>query len=135
MGQNEWEEVNFIPAGNPGGLNFGWKFYEGMHPYEGVAPGNKPFAFPIVEYSHAEGCSVTGGVVYRGSALPNWQGVYLYGDYCTGRVWGLLRDEQGQWVNGLLFDGVGRITSFGEDEAGEVYLVDQGGGIYLLAEK
>ncbi len=85
------------------------------------------FVPPVAEYSHAMGCSVTGGVVYRGSRLPAWQGVYLFGDYCSGTVWGLVRDAQGIWQNQALFSQVGLITSFGQDEQGEVYLVDQKG--------
>lgn len=135
VGQNQWEEVDFIPAGAPGGLNFGWKFYEGSYPFESVAPLETSFVFPVVEYSHAEGCSVTGGVVYRGHRLPAWQGIYLYGDYCSGRVWGLLRDTQNNWMSQVLFEGMGRITAFGEDEAGEVYLIDQAGIVYVLGKR
>jgi hypothetical protein len=90
---------------------------------------------PVAEYSHEMGCSVTGGVVYRGSRLPEWQGVYLYGDYCSGLVWGLAQDAQGNWQNQMMFEPVGRITSFGQDEHGEVYLVDQGGIVYVLEAK
>ena len=135
VGQNQWEEINFVSAGTPGGLNFGWKFFEGLHPYEGSPPQGAALVSPVAEYSHAEGCSVTGGVVYRGERLPAWQGIYLYGDYCTGRVWGLLRDAQGNWQSQALFDGMGRITSFGEDETGEVYLIDQAGNVFILAQK
>jgi hypothetical protein len=78
---------------------------------------------------------VTGGVVYRGVRLPLWQGVYLYGDYCTGYLWGAVRDIQGNWINAVLFENVGRISSFGEDEIGEVYLLDYAGNLYTLMEK
>jgi hypothetical protein len=81
------------------------------------------------------GCSVTGGVVYRGSRLPDWQGIYLFGDYCSGLVWGLARDAQGNWQYKVLFERVGQITSFGQDDEGEVYLVDQGGVVYVLGAK
>jgi hypothetical protein len=76
---------------------------------------------------------VTGGVVYRGQELPEWQGVYLYGDYCSGNVWGLLQTPQGGWQNELLFETGVQISSFGEDESGEVYLVDYAGVVYRLA--
>ena len=135
VGQNQWEEINFVAAGAPGGLNFGWNFFEATHPYQGAAPVGLKLTAPVAEYSHAEGCSVTGGVVYRGSRLPDWQGVYLFADYCTGRVWGLLRDGQGRWQNRALFDGVGRVSSFGEDETGEVYLLDHAGDVLILGEK
>ena len=135
VGQNQWEEINFLPAGALGGVNFGWKFFEGLHPYEGAPQQGADFVFPVAEYSHAEGCSVTGGVVYRGERLPAWQGVYLYGDYCTGRIWGLLRDAQGNWQSQALFEGMGRITAFGEDELGEIYRIDQAGEVFVLVER
>jgi glucose/arabinose dehydrogenase len=147
VGQDKWEEIDFIAAADfyqspdvhqlrsPGGLNFGWSLFEGLHPYKGKLQQDVHVISPVAEYGHSEGCSVTGGVVYRGSRLPDWQGIYLYGDYCTGRLWGLLRDAQGVWQSRVLFDGVGRITSFGEDEMGEVYLVDQTGNVLRLVKK
>jgi glucose/arabinose dehydrogenase len=135
VGQNLWEEIDFLPAGSLGGANFGWNFFEGTHTYQATVPEGLSVVAPIFEYSHDMGCSVTGGVVYRGALLPEWQGVYLYGDYCTGRVWGARRIAQGDWLNALLFEGIGQITSFGEDEAGEVYLADQAGIIYTLTGK
>lgn len=132
VGQGQWEEIDHIPAGSPGGANFGWDYREGAHPYEGNPPGG--LTDPIAEYSHAEGgCSVTGGYVYRGS-MPEWNGIYLYGDYCTGFVWGLIRGNSG-WQGQLLFDTDVNITSFGQDEMGEVYFVGDGGGVYKLVRK
>lgn len=135
VGQNQWEEIDYLPAGAPGGANFGWNYFEGSHPYQGILPATLSVIAPVAEYSHAEGCSVTGGVVYRGGRLPEWQGVYLYGDYCSGRVWGLLRSPEGSWMHAVLFDNVGRITSFGEDEQGEIYLIDRMGIIYTLVKQ
>lgn len=132
VGQNVWEEINYLPTGSPGGANFGWKFREGSHTYDGNAPDG--LTDPVAEYSHAEGgCSVTGGYVYRGS-MPEWNGIYLYGDYCTGFVWGLIQVD-GAWQAQVLFDTDVNITSFGQDEAGEVYLVGDGGGIYKLVRR
>lgn len=133
VGQGTWEEVNFAPAGAAGGENFGWPYREGAHPYEGDAPAG--LVEPVAEYSHAEGgCSVTGGYVYRGAALPALQGVYLYGDYCSGLVWGLWQPAPGRWETRLLFETRLGISSFGEDDAGELYVLDRGGGAaYLLA--
>jgi glucose/arabinose dehydrogenase len=132
VGQNVWEEINHLSAGSPGGANFGWKFREGSHPYDGNAPDG--LTDPVAEYSHAEGgCSVTGGYVYRGS-MPEWNGIYLYGDYCTGFVWGVIQVD-GEWQAQLLFDTDVNITSFGQDEAGEVYLVGDGGGVYKLVRR
>jgi glucose/arabinose dehydrogenase len=136
VGQNEWEEIDFLPAGSPAGANFGWKLMEGNHPYQ---PANPPGALnlvsPIAEYSHHEGCSVTGGVVYRGSRLPEWNGVYLFADYCSGRVWGLIRQPDGSWQQQILFENAGNVVSFGEDENNEIYLVDLNGTISQLVRK
>jgi hypothetical protein len=89
----------------------------------------------VAEYSHSEGgCSITGGYVYRGSALPEWQGVYLYGDYCSGFVWGLIRPG-GVWQSRLLFQTGLRLSSFGEDEQGELYIADLQGAVYRLVSR
>ena len=135
VGQNNWEEINFLPAKAGRGANFGWDYYEGTHPYDGAPPADAILVMPVAEYDHSAGCSVTGGVVYRGQALPDWQGVYLYGDYCTGTVWGLLRDANGAWQNAPLFANQGRITSFSVDPTGEVYLIDHHGTIFRLANQ
>ena len=132
VGEREWEEIDLLPAGSPGGENFGWDYREGAHDFEGGGPAG--MIDPIAEYSHAEGgCAVTGGYVYRG-AMPEWNGIYLFGDYCTGLVWGLTRSGEA-WQRQLLFDTDFNITSFGQDENGEVYIVADGGGVYLLARK
>ena len=133
VGQNAWEEVNFLPSGIPGGVNFGWNYLEGTHPFQGTPPQGIVLKGPVAEYGHDQGCSVTGGVVYRGLELTDWQGVYLYGDYCSGKVWGLLRNSRGAWLEGLLFETGGTITSFGEDESGEVYLAEYAGTLYRLS--
>jgi glucose/arabinose dehydrogenase len=131
VGQDAWEEVDFVRAGTPGGLNFGWNYYEGTHPFQGQPPANATFIWPVAEYSHAEGCSVTGGYVYRGSALPEWQGVYFYGDYCSGTIWGLIHTGEDTWQVKALFDTGAQISTFGVDEAGEIYLIDYRSGTLL----
>lgn len=131
VGGSAWEEVNWLPGGIVGGSNFGWNYMEGMHNHEGDPP--EGLLSPVVEYSHSEGgCSVTGGYVYRGAALPAWNGVYFYADYCSGLVWGLVQHADGAWESRLLFDTRELITSFGQDEAGELYLVARSGTIYQL---
>ena len=136
VGQNVWEEVNFWPAGSPGGANFGWNYLEGSHPYlPGASPEGLELVNPVAEYDHSQGCSVTGGVVYRGAELPEWQGIYLYGDYCYGLIWGLFQAEDGTWQNRLLFETRASIASFGEDEAGEVYFADRQGNVFRLEER
>jgi glucose/arabinose dehydrogenase len=134
VGQNKWEEVNYLAAATPGGTNFGWDFYEGLHPFDGQPSENSNYEFPIWEYSHELGCSVTGGVVYRGP-IPEWQGIYIYGDFCSGHIWGLLRDADGNWQNTQLFQTNYNIAAFGEDEAGDVYLVARKGIVYQLTTK
>src|SRR5215208_2272436 len=132
VGQNQWEEIDYLPTGSAGGTNFGWDQREGAHDYEGTTSAN--FTEPVAEYSHQEGgCSVTGGYVYRGS-MPEWNGIYLYGDYCTGLIWGLIRSNDA-WQKQQLFDVDVTITSFGQDEAGEIYLLSDDGSIYHLSQK
>ena len=134
VGQNQWEEINFLPPG-VAGANFGWSFYEGTHPFRSDAVLAVQPVAPVAEYGHNQGCSVTGGVVYRGVLLPAWQGIYLYADYCSGTGWGLYRDGQGNWQSQQLFNGLGAVTAFGEDEAGEVYLLAHGGEVFRLEAK
>lgn len=134
VGQNKWEEVNYMPAGSSGGVNFGWSYREGLHAFDGRSPTGLLMVDPVAEYSHTEGCSISGGVVYRGLNLPEMQGVYIYGDFCSGTIWGLVRTITG-WQTGVLFQNAGNITTFGEDENGEVYLADRNGTIYQLSRK
>lgn len=131
VGQNQWEEINFTPAGSPGGLNYGWRFMEGSHDYSGGLYDKSALVLPVAEYTRNDGCSVTGGQVYRGQSLPDWQGVYLYGDFCTGNIWGLLKTGDG-FANSLLFRTSFRISTFGLDDDGEIYLGDYSGAIYTL---
>jgi glucose/arabinose dehydrogenase len=135
VGQNSWEEVDYLPAGSPGGFNFGWNYYEGLHPYQGTPTAGEQFVQPVFEYGHDQGCSIIGGVVYRGMQLSDWRGVYLFGDYCSGIVWGMYLQPDGNWQVQRMFETNARITSFGEDAAGEVYLADHGGNIFVLARK
>ena len=89
---------------------------------------------PVYEYGHDAGCSVTGGYVYRGKAIPALAGTYLFSDYCTGTVWSLVRDPGGKASVSTLLQSKVQVSSFGEDEAGEVYLCDHGGGRVLRIE-
>ena len=132
VGQGAWEEIDYLPAGSQGGANFGWSIMEGNHGYDGESqPG---LLLPAAEYSHSEGgCSVTGGYVYRG-AMPEWRGIYLYGDYCSGKVWGLFLSN-GSWQSQVIFETGITITSFGQDESGEIYLASDNGSVYILAKK
>jgi glucose/arabinose dehydrogenase len=121
VGQNAWEEVNFQPAASAGGENWGWRCYEGNHPFNtaGCGPAGD-YDFPILEYPHSLGCSITGGYAYRGPAMPGLgQGTYLFADFCSGRVWGT-RLQGGQWRRVQFGDTPYMISSFGETEAGEL---------------
>jgi glucose/arabinose dehydrogenase len=142
VGQSSFEELDFQPANSPGGVNYGWNIMEGYSCYNAGNCDTSGLTLPVFDYpTHAYNtCSVVGGVVYRGPNLPEWQGIYLYGDYCSGDVGGLLPGEpptssQMAWQQAWLFRDVGRITSFGEDRSGEVYLTDFNGGIFKLVKK
>lgn len=132
VGQWAWEEINFQPADSTGGENYGWSVFEATHPYLEDAELTSDMTPPIFEYPHSEGCSVTGGYVYRGADLPELQSVYFFGDYCTGKTWTTYRDETGNWHTAPFIDTDFIISSFGEDEAGELYVVDYKGSIYRL---
>lgn len=138
VGQNTYEEVNYIPAeqkGYPnGGLNFGWPIMEGTHCFPATADCNRAgLVIPVTEYSHREGgCSVTGGYVYRGTQFPALDGVYFFGDYCSGFIWALHAGEDGSWQRDQVLQSGLAISSFGEDEAGELYVTDLSGGLYRL---
>jgi glucose/arabinose dehydrogenase len=134
VGQNQIEEVDFQPADSAGGENYGWNVFEGTACY--ADPGcdltSGDYVPPVVEYSHDFGCSVTGGFVYRGTAVPMLTGVYLYADYCTGLLWGLGQDAGGAWVDSAPIETGLQISSFGEDAAGELYVTAFDGSVYLI---
>jgi len=135
VGQNQWEEVNFLPAGSPGGSNFGWNIMEGTHCYDRNTCNQTGLVLPVIDYRHEQGrCSITGGYVYRGSQFPTLGGVYFFGDYCSGEIWGMTAGENGRFSAQVLYRSPSRIASFGEDAAGELYVVDISGGIYQIRE-
>ena len=134
VGQNAIEEVNFQPVGKGAGANYGWNITEGSECYQGNCDPAQ-FVLPVGEYSHDVGCSVTGGYVYRGAAFPVLRGVYLFGDYCSGRIWGL-QQQNGAWAQRELGQSGLSISSFGEDEAGEVYITNLAdNGLYRVLAK
>ncbi len=128
VGQNTYEEVHLVPAGSAGGLNFGWPIMEGLHCFSAQDCDQAGLELPVAEYRHgADGCSITGGYVYRGAALPELAGAYLFSDFCSGKIWGL--EQAGDaWERVELADTDLAVSSFGEDEAGELYVTDLGGG-------
>jgi len=137
VGQGSREEVDFQPASSTGGENYGWRVMEGSlcyNPSSGCDTSGK--VLPVAEYDHGSsgGCSVSGGYVYRGSDYAAMQGVYFYGDYCSGRVWGLVKTGPSTWSSALLTDTAYSISSFGEDESGELYLLDYASGTIYRVE-
>jgi glucose/arabinose dehydrogenase len=132
VGQGEIEEIDRVAFPWQGQLNFGWDVFEGTAPFEEKAPGPGKLVSPVAEYSHDDGCSVTGGYVYRGKAVPGAVGRYYYGDYCSGTTWSLrLQDGRAADARRESFSVEG-LSSFGEDAAGELYLVSHNGTIYRL---
>jgi glucose/arabinose dehydrogenase len=137
VGQKAWEEVNFQPASSPGGENYGWRRMEGRHCFPpGSACNVDTLTLPILEYSHNLGCSITGGYRYRGRHIPQHDGTYFYGDYCTGRIWGARLDGS-RWTATRLLDLALNISAFGEDEAGELYMVHRAetGALYRFVSR
>jgi glucose/arabinose dehydrogenase len=135
VGQNQLEEIDFLPAGGAAGANLGWSYFEGTRAFQGSPPDGSNLIGPVAEYDHSGRCSVTGGYVYRGETLPEWRGVYFYADYCSGEVWGLLRNPDGTWENRNLYAIDANITSFGTDENGEHYIVGRSGALYRLQQR
>ncbi|MET0646302.1 MAG: PQQ-dependent sugar dehydrogenase [Pyrinomonadaceae bacterium] len=135
VGQGSFEEINFQPASSDGGENYGWRIMEGVHCFNPNPCSMAGLTLPILEYDHSGGnCSVTGGYVYRAGAFPRMQGLYFYGDFCSGRIWAL-KDTGTAWQNSLLLDTSIQISAFGEDEAGNLYAASYGGGdIYPLVD-
>lgn len=132
VGQNKYEEINYEQRESRGGLNYGWNTMEGAHCFSPADCSREGLVMPVAEYTHSEGCSVTGGMVYRGDRIKALNGVYLYADYCSGRLWGLSR-VKGKWTSEVLMDTGLMVSTFGEDEAGELYLADyKRGKIYRI---
>ena len=135
VGQNDWEEIHVLRAadGWVPGANLGWPLYEGTQRFSGSATPDD-LVFPIHVYDHELGCSVTGGHVYRGSAIAQLAGAYVFGDYCTGRIWALTIDDEGADTREELEVSVPQfsLVSFGEDASGEIYVLSFDGTVYRL---
>ena len=155
VGQNCWEEVDYVPGGDLGGENYGWRMMEGNHCYNnatptncnpqpatcgGVPPCNDPsFTDPVIEYGHSGACSITGGYVYRGCLMPNFSGSYFYGDYCAGfirslRISGGVAIDPRDWTAQLDPGGtlLNSLTSFGADDQGEIYVTNRKGTVLRI---
>ena len=134
VGQNAWEEVDYRNAARVGRLaNYGWSRFEG----KSVFDSHKPYVrkgdaiSPVLVYSHGAGCSITGGYVYRGSAVPSVQGRYFYGDYCSGTIWSF-KAGNGRLSAATAAGHVSNLSSFGEDGNGELYATSLDGTLYRL---
>lgn len=138
VGQDNFEEVNVQAAGSAGGENYGWRLMEGtscFNPASGCNDGS--LILPVAQYEHVLGCSISGGYRYRGQDHPGLAGVYFYGDFCTGRIWGASQDAAGSWTAAELLDTDFRISAFGEDEEGEMYvayLSSNAGAVFRISE-
>jgi glucose/arabinose dehydrogenase len=128
VGQNAWEEIDIESPGS-GGRNYGWNLYEGTHPYPPGSAATPPITFtmPVAEYGHDMGEAVTGGFVYRGARYPSLQGVYFYGDDASGRIWALAARD-GVWKTEQVAKTRLAIAGFGQDESGELYVLDLSSG-------
>ncbi len=122
VGQNEIEEIDFQPAASAGGENYGWSCMEGDDTVNFNPCDGNPLTAPILVYNHQVGCSVTGGYRYRG-AITSMDGFYVFGDFCSGRIW-FASEAGGEWTAGQWADTGISISSFGEDENGELYVTD-----------
>jgi glucose/arabinose dehydrogenase len=134
VGQGEYEEIDIQRAGSAAGQNYGWNIAEGGHCFRSQSCDTNGMLAPIAEYDHSQGCSITGGYVYRAAAFPSLQGLYFYGDYCSGKIWALSETSPGHWEQRELLQSSASISSFGEDQAGELYLTDLGGKLYQVVE-
>ncbi len=134
VGQNLWEEVDVAPAGQ-GGLNYGWRIMEGLHCFNPSSCSGTGLVQPVVEYGHANGCSITGGFVYRGTRAPSLVGQYFYSDYCSGwmRSFAYANGAVTGQTTWSLNVSLGNVLSFGEDSAGELYVLSGGGSVYRIA--
>src|SRR5262249_4190129 len=136
VGQDRFEEVDVQAAAAGGGQNYGWDVLEGSHCFRPMVDCDPTgLTLPVAEYDHSDrDCSIIGGSVYRGASDPALQGIYFYGDLCTGRIRGL-RFQDGIWQAAILLESGLTITTFGTDENGNVLVADQrGGAVYRVTE-
>ncbi len=133
VGESQFEEVNFQPAASSGGENYGWSVMEASTCLQSQSCDQSGMVLPFFEYPHSQGCSVTGGYVYRGRAFPEMTGNYFLADYCLGTIWRSYPDGSGGWDTVNLLDTSLVITSFGEDVNGELYVLDRvSGAVFQL---
>jgi glucose/arabinose dehydrogenase len=129
VGQDKFEEIDILQKGG----NFGWNIMEGLHCFKPSSGCNMTgLILPITEYDHSQGDAVIGGYVYRGAAIPRLSGTYLFSDFESGTIWGLTENSSGKWTRSQLIAGGRNISSFGRDEAGELYVLDYSGSLLRI---
>ncbi len=132
VGQDKWEEIDYLKAGTAPGTNFGWSYYEGDHVYKVQHIVRTHLVFPVAEYSHAVGDAVIGGYVYRGSAIPALRGYYLFADYGTARVWAKPGPKGGVHILTGVSQKLPSISSFGQNAVGELFITSLNGRLYKI---
>ena len=135
VGQNAWEEIDYLKPGRPAGANLGWNGYEGTHVYDAAVAARlnrSSLTWPVAQYSHSVGASVTGGYVYRGTAIPALRGFYLFADFGSGRVWAKKGPGGARSALSGADGRVSQVSSFGQDAAGELYIVSLAGPVYRI---
>jgi glucose/arabinose dehydrogenase len=146
VGQGSREEISFQPGNSQGGENYGWRCMEGKEctGLSGCTCNSPALTIPIFDYTHSAGnCSVTGGYVYRGAAIPELDGTYFFADFCTGKIWSFVRSgntvsqftDRTAELHPITGETINNITSFGEDDKGEIYIVDRDGEIFRIVDK
>lgn len=146
VGQGSREEISFQPGNSQGGENYGWRCMEGKEctGLSGCTCNSPALTIPIFDYTHGGGnCSVTGGYVYRGAAIPELDGTYFFADFCTGKIWSFVRSgntvsqftDRTAELHPITGETINNITSFGEDDKGEIYIVDRDGEIFKIVDK
>jgi glucose/arabinose dehydrogenase len=131
VGQNRYEEVDHLRAGTPRGANLGWNAYEGRAVYKRQPIDRSRLVWPVAVYPHTEGCSITGGYVYRGSKVPALRGRYVYGDFCSGRIWSLpAGGGRPQLLGAASLEG---LSSFGLGRPRRLYATALGGRVVRFA--
>ena len=136
VGQDMYEEINFQAVNDRGGENYGWRIMEGLHCYNPRTGCDQTgLALPVAEYPHDQGCAITGGYVYRGRQFPQLTGWYFFGDFCRGLIWTLSRSATGEWQIAKRLDTGFTLSSFGEDQSGELYVLsfDEGSVYQVVA--
>jgi glucose/arabinose dehydrogenase len=134
VGQDSFEELDITTIAAARGANFGWPMTEGLHCYLPAVCRTDGLTLPRLEYPRAEGCSVTGGYRYRGTRWRNFRDVYFYGDWCTGRIWAATQNASGEWTSRVVLQSNAAVVSFGEDDDGELYVVDYNGRIFRIVD-